>query len=203
MSDEKTTARPNGPPAKLTGAGAIAPTNRVVRLALVQFACSADPDANVDQAAAAVEAAADQGAKVVLLPELFRSLYFAQTEDHAHFALAEPLDGPTTRRLQEIAKRREVVVTVPLFERRAAGVYHNSAVVVDADGSIVGAYRKMHIPDDPGFYEKFYFTPGDLGFRVFKTRYLDLGVLICWDQWFPEGARLTALQGADLLYYPT
>ena len=173
------------------------------RIGLVQMAMSADPDANLDRAVARVEEAAAAGAGLVCLPELFRSLYFAQREDAALFDLAEPVPGPTTDVLGKVAKRARVVVIAPIFERRAPGLYHNTAAVIDADGRLVGLYRKMHIPDDPAYYEKFYFTPGDLGFRVFDTRVGRIGTLVCWDQWYPEGARLTALQGANILFYPT
>ena len=150
-----------------------------------------------------VEAAADQGAEVICLPELFRTQYFCQREDAALFDLAEPVPGPSTQALGKIAKEKQVVVIAPIFERRAAGVYHNSAAIIDANGEVAGIYRKMHIPDDPGYYEKFYFTPGDLGFRAFDTRVGRLATLICWDQWYPEAARLAALQGASVLFYPT
>jgi len=170
---------------------------------LVQMAMSADPDANLKKAVAKVTEAAAAGARLVCLPELFRSQYFAQHEDPALFDLAEPVPGPSTEALGKVAKQAGVVVIVPVFERRAAGLYHNSAAVIDADGRVLGIYRKMHIPDDPAYYEKFYFTPGDLGFRAFDTRVGRIGTLICWDQWYPEGARLTALQGANVLLYPT
>src|SRR5438128_3842815 len=170
---------------------------------LVQMAMSADPDANLKKAVAKVSEAAAAGARLVCLPELFRSQYFAQHEDPALFDLAEPVRGPSTEALGKVAKQAGVVVIVPVFERRAAGLYHNSAAVIDADGRVLGIYRKMHIPDDPAFYEKFYFTPGDLGFRAFATRAGRIGTLICWDQWYPEGARLTALQGASVIFYPT
>lgn len=170
---------------------------------LVQMAMSADPDANLKQAVAKVSEAAAAGARLVCLPELFRSQYFAQHEDPALFDLAEPVPGPSTEALGKVAKQAGVVVIVPVFERRAAGLYHNSAAVIDADGRVLGIYRKMHIPDDPAYYEKFYFTPGDLGFRAFDTRVGRIGTLVCWDQWYPEGARLTALQGANVLLYPT
>ena len=173
------------------------------RIGLVQMAMSADPDANLQKAVAKVEESAAAGAALVCLPELFRSLYFAQREDAALFDLAEPVPGPTTDVLGKVAKRARVVVIAPIFERRAPGLYHNTAAVIDADGRLVGLYRKMHIPDDPAYYEKFYFTPGDLGFRVFDTRVGRIGTLVCWDQWYPEGARLTALQGANILFYPT
>jgi len=173
------------------------------RIGLVQMAMSADPDANLQKAVAKVEEGAAAGAALVCLPELVRSLYFAQREDAALFDLAEPVPGPTTDVLGKVAKRARVVVIAPIFERRAPGLYHNTAAVIDADGRLVGLYRKMHIPDDPAYYEKFYFTPGDLGFRVFDTRVGRIGTLVCWDQWYPEGARLTALQGANILFYPT
>ncbi len=167
------------------------------------MAMSADPDANLKKAVAKVSEAAAAGARLVCLPELFRSQYFAQREDPALFDLAEPVPGPSTEALGKVAKQAGVVVIVPVFERRAAGLYHNSAAVIDADGRVLGIYRKMHIPDDPAYYEKFYFTPGDLGFRAFDTRVGRIGTLVCWDQWYPEGARLTALQGANVLLYPT
>ena len=173
------------------------------RLGLVQMRCDADADANVAAAEAGIRDAAGRGASVVCLPELFRTLYFCQTEDHACFDLAEPVPGPTTARLAAVARATGVVVVGSVFERRAPGVYHNTAVVLDADGTLAGVYRKMHIPDDPLYYEKFYFTPGDLGFRAFDTRVGRLAPLVCWDQWYPEGARLAALAGADVLCYPT
>lgn len=178
-------------------------TTQRFTVGLVQMAVGPDPAENLRRGAAKVEEAAIAGANVICLPELFRSRYFCQREDVAMFDLAEPVPGPTTEILSDVARRQGVVVIAPLFERRAAGVYHNSAVVIDADGGILGLYRKMHIPDDPSYYEKFYFTPGDLGFRSFDTRSGKIGTLICWDQWFPEGARLTALQGASILLYPT
>jgi N-carbamoylputrescine amidase len=170
---------------------------------LVQMSCSTNAAENVDKAIARVREAAKQGAQVVCLQELFRTQYFCQTEDHAKFDLAEPIPGATTEAMARIAKETSTVIVSSLFERRAAGVYHNTAVVLDADGSVRGMYRKMHIPDDPLYYEKFYFTPGDLGFRAFETKYAKVGTLVCWDQWYPEGARLTALQGADVIFYPT
>jgi N-carbamoylputrescine amidase len=173
------------------------------KIGLVQMAMSADPDANVRRAIAKVAEAAAAGARLVCLPELFRSQYFAQREDPALFDLSEPVPGPTTDALGKAAQQAGVVVIAPLFERRAPGLYHNSAAVIDADGQVVGIYRKMHIPDDPAYYEKFYFTPGDLGFRAFDTRVGRIGTLVCWDQWYPEAARLTALQGANVLLYPT
>jgi N-carbamoylputrescine amidase len=173
------------------------------KIGLVQMRCSTDPDDNLKRARARIAEAAGRGAALVCLPELFRSQYFCQSEDHANFDLAEPIPGPTTEALCETARDKRVVVIASLFERRAAGVYHNTAVVIDADGKLLGSYRKMHIPDDPLYYEKFYFTPGDLGFRAFDTACGRIGTLVCWDQWYPEGARLTALAGADVLFYPT
>jgi N-carbamoylputrescine amidase len=170
-------------------------------VALVQMALGRDAQTNLEKALARVEEAAKRGAEVICLPELFRSQYFCQREDAAAFDLAEPVPGPTTEALGALAQRLSIVVIAPVFERRAPGLYHNSAAVIDA-GEIVGLYRKMHIPDDPAYYEKFYFTPGDLGFRAFATRAGRIGTLICWDQWYPEGARLTALQGASILFYP-
>jgi len=177
------------------------PSNPVV--GLVQMTCAVEPAKNLKKALARIADAAKQGATVVCLQELFRSQYFCQTEDTALFALAEPIPGPTTEKLAAAAKKHKVVLVASLFERRAAGLYHNTAVIFDRDGRIVGKYRKMHIPDDPLYYEKFYFTPGDLGFRVHETKEGNCGVLVCWDQWFPEAARLTALQGAHFLFYPT
>ena len=172
-------------------------------LGLVQMSCASDPAANLDKAVERIREAAKQGARIVCLQELFRSLYFCQEENHDWFALAEPIPGPSTEALSAVAREEGVVVIGSLFERRAAGVYHNTAVVFDADGTMLGIYRKMHIPDDPLYYEKFYFTPGDLGFRVFQTRYARVGTLVCWDQWYPEAARMTALKGAEVLFYPT
>ena len=175
----------------------------VVNLGLIQTSVSPSPAENLARTVAEVERAAKQGAQIICTQELFRSQYFCQHEDHAHFALAETIPGPSTAALTKLAKRHKVVIIASLFERRAAGLYHNTAVIIDADGSLLGRYRKMHIPDDPLFYEKFYFTPGDLGFKTWTTRYGRIGVLICWDQWYPEAARLTALQGAEILFYPT
>jgi N-carbamoylputrescine amidase len=172
-------------------------------VALVQMSMGADPRENLERGVGHVLGAARGGAQVVCLPELFRTPYFCQTEETAFFDLAEPLPGPTTDALSAAARSAAVVVIAPVFERRAPGVYHNSAAVIDADGTIAGIYRKMHIPDDPAFYEKFYFTPGDLGFPAFDTRAGRIGTLICWDQWYPEAARLTALAGAGVLFYPT
>lgn len=174
-----------------------------ISVGLVQMACSPDASKNLEKAVNSIRAAAKQGAQIICLPELFLTQYFCQTEDPDNFSLAEPLPGPTSTTLSNLAKELQVVLIVPLFEKRTQGIYHNTAIVIDADGSIAGTYRKMHIPDDPCFFEKFYFTPGDTGFKSFSTRYGKVGVLICWDQWFPEAARLTALSGAQFLFYPT
>ena len=174
-----------------------------VMVGLVQSACSADIGLNTQRALDSIRSAAAQGAQIICLQELFRSRYFCQTEDHSHFQLAEPVPGPTTELLGQLARELEVVIVASLFERRAEGLYHNTAAILDADGTCLGRYRKMHIPDDPLYYEKFYFTPGDTGFRSFETRAGRLGTLVCWDQWFPEAARLTALAGAQILFYPT
>jgi N-carbamoylputrescine amidase len=173
------------------------------KIGLVQMSMSPDPDANIAKAVARIKEAAKQGASLVCLPELFRTQYIGQREDHALFDLAEAVPGPTTETLGKVAREAGVVLITSLFERRAAGLYHNTAAVIDADGKVKGIYRKMHIPDDPAYYEKFYFTPGDLGFRAFDTKVGPIGTLVCWDQWYPEGARLTALQGANILFYPT
>jgi N-carbamoylputrescine amidase len=172
-------------------------------LGLVQMRCEAHPEANVERALSAIHRAARNGAEIICLQELFRSHYFCQRQDAALFDLAEPIPGPTSERLALAARETETVIVASLFERRTAGVYHNTAVVFDADGSLAGQYRKMHIPDDPLYFEKYYFTPGDTGFRAFDTQHGRVGVLVCWDQWFPEAARLTALQGAEVLLYPT
>ena len=177
--------------------------SRCVSVALIQMSCSTSKQANVDKALTRIAEVARRGAQVICLPELFHDRYPCQTEDHARFGLAETIPGPTTGRLQEVARRHQVAIVGSLFERRAAGLYHNTAIVLDSDGSQSGTYRKMHIPDDPYYYEKFYFAPGDQGFLSFATRFGRLGVGICWDQWFPESARLTALSGAELLFYPT
>jgi N-carbamoylputrescine amidase len=174
-----------------------------VAIGLLQHACVPDPAANLKRTLRLAGEAADRGANIICTQELFRSQYFCQEEDHAAFALAESLPGPSTRALKRFAKSRGVVVVASVFERRASGLYHNTAAVIDADGSLLGIYRKMHIPDDPLYYEKFYFAPGDTGFRSWKTRFGRIGVLICWDQWYPEAARLTALEGAEILLYPT
>ncbi|HEV8525515.1 MAG TPA: carbon-nitrogen hydrolase [Terriglobales bacterium] len=170
---------------------------------LIQMACTPDPEENLRRAKEKIAQAAKQGAQVICLPELFRTQYFCQREDAALFDLAEPVPGPTTTALAEVARQHKAVVIASVFERRAAGIYHNTAAVLDADGTLRGVYRKMHIPEDPLYYEKFYFTPGDLGFRAFDTQFGKVGTLVCWDQWYPEGARLTALQGAHVLFYPT
>jgi N-carbamoylputrescine amidase len=175
----------------------------VFRVGLIQMACSPDAEDNVRRALEYVCQAAQRGAQVVCLPELFRTQYFCQREDAALFDLAEPVPGPTTERIAEVARNHHVAVVASVFEKRAPGVYHNTAAVLDADGTLRGIYRKMHIPDDPLYYEKFYFTPGDLGFKAFNTEFGRIGTLVCWDQWYPEGARLTALQGANVLFYPT
>jgi N-carbamoylputrescine amidase len=174
-----------------------------VTLGLIQMQMSADVEHNFARALERIREAARQGAEVVCLPELFRSPYFCQTEDHAFFSLAEPIPGPSSERLGRLAAELGVVIIASLFEKRAEGLYHNTAAVLDADGRYLGKYRKMHIPDDPNYYEKFYFTPGDLGYRSWETSRGHLGVLICWDQWYPEAARLTALSGAQILFYPT
>ena len=174
-----------------------------VTLGLLQTRNSADPKSNLKRTLAAAEQAAKDGAQIICTQELFTSLYFCQEEDHENFKLAESIPGPSTDAFCRLAKKYEVVVVASLFEKRTTGLYHNSAAIIDADGSLLGVYRKMHIPDDPHFYEKFYFTPGDLGFRAWQTRHAKIGVLICWDQWYPEAARLTALQGAEILFYPT
>lgn len=174
-----------------------------IKIGLVQHACTDDLEQNINASIQGIETLAQQGTQVVVLPELHRSLYFCQTEDTRCFDLAETIPGPSTNQLSEVAKALQVVIVASLFERRAAGIYHNTAVVIDADGTLAGMYRKMHIPDDPGFYEKFYFTPGDLGFSPIKTSVGKIGVLVCWDQWFPEAARLSALGGADFIVIPT
>jgi len=173
------------------------------KVALVQMSMSADPRDNLRRAMGMVQQAASQGAQVICLPELFRTRYFCQREDPALFDLAEPVPGPTTEALGSLAARLGVAIVAPVFERRAEGVYHNSAATIGPDGAILGLYRKMHVPDDPAYYEKFYFAPGDLGFLACQTPFGRIGTLICWDQWYPEGARLTALRGADVLFYPT
>ncbi len=178
-------------------------SNRSMTVGLIQMRCSTDPRDNLQRAKAFLHEAAERGARVACLPELFLTQYFCQTEDPSNFDLAEPVPGPTTEALSALARENGMVIVGSLFERRAAGLYHNTAVVLDADGAIVGIYRKMHIPDDPLYYEKYYFTPGDLGFQAFDTRHARVGTLVCWDQWYPEAARLTALKGAEILFYPT
>jgi N-carbamoylputrescine amidase len=172
-------------------------------IGLVQMSCSVDPDANLQKTIRGIREAAARGAEIVCLQELFRSRYFCREENAELFNLAETIPGPSTETLSAVAKELQVSVIASLFEKRAPGLYHNTAAVIDADGSLVGLYRKMHIPDDPLYFEKFYFTPGDLGFQNFETRYSRIGVLVCWDQWYPEGARITSLQGANVLFYPT
>ena len=178
-------------------------SKNVVQVGLTQMACGPDAGKNLANQLKLIEQAAKRGAQIICTQELFRSQYFCQCEDHRFFKLAEPIPGPSTDALQKLAKKHKVVIVGSLFERRAAGLYHNTAVVIDADGRNLGIYRKMHIPDDPLYYEKFYFTVGDTGFRAWETAYGTIGTLICWDQWFPEGARLTAMAGAQILFYPT
>ena len=173
------------------------------KVALVQMRCGAEPDKNFARALDFVHDAAKRGAQIVCLPELFRSHYFCQAEDHANFALAEEIPGRSTSTLGALARELGVVIIASLFEKRSAGVYHNTAAIIDADGTLLGKYRKMHIPDDPAYHEKFYFTPGDLGFKAWPTAYGKIGVCVCWDQWYPEAARLTALRGAEIIFYPT
>ena len=174
-----------------------------VNIGLVQMSCTRKPEENIRKAELRIREAASLGAQIVCLQELFTSLYFCDVEDYDNFSLAESIPGPTTDRMSALAKELGVVIIASLFEKRAQGLYHNTTAVLDADGTYLGKYRKMHIPDDPAYYEKFYFTPGDLGYKVFKTRFATLGVLICWDQWYPEAARITALMGAEILFYPT
>ncbi|MBK5271549.1 MAG: carbon-nitrogen hydrolase [Bacteroidia bacterium] len=175
----------------------------IVKVGLVQMSCTNDKSANLEKAIQKVKEAAANGAEIVCLQELFTSLYFCDTEDYDNFKLAESVPGPTSESLSKIAKELGIVIIASLFEKRTEGIYHNTTAVLDRDGSYLGKYRKMHIPDDPAFYEKFYFTPGDLGYKVFKTKFAKIGVLICWDQWYPEAARITALMGAEILFYPT
>lgn len=172
-------------------------------IGLIQMSVTPRPDENLERALSKITEAAGNGAQVICLPELFRTQYFCQTEDSKAFDLAEPVPGPTTKAIGELAKKKGVVVVAPVFERRAPGLYHNSAALIDVDGSIAGFYRKMHIPDDPAYYEKYYFTPGDLGFTAAETRFGRVSTLICWDQWYPEGARISSLLGASILFYPT
>jgi len=177
--------------------------SKLVKIGLVQHRCTENVEENVNAAIRGVREAAARGANIICLQELFRSLYFCQAEDHKYFELAEPIPGPSTETFSALAKELGVVIIASLFEKRAPGVYHNTAVVLDADGTLLGKYRKMHIPDDPLFYEKFYFTPGDLGFSAWDTKFGRIGVCVCWDQWYPEAARLTAMRGAQILFYPT
>ncbi len=174
-----------------------------VNIGLVQMSCTADVSENIAKAIKGIEEAAARGANIICLQELFSSLYFCDVEDHENFKLGEAIPGPTTAVMQEVARKLQVVIIASLFEKRAQGLYHNTTAVIDADGTYLGKYRKMHIPDDPGYYEKFYFTPGDLGYKVFDTKFARIGVLICWDQWYPEAARITSLMGAEILFYPT
>ena len=175
----------------------------ITKVGLVQMSCSSDVESNLLKAEAGIKDAASKGAQIVCLQELFTSLYFCDVEDYENFKLAEPIPGKSTDRMTSLAKNLGVVIIASLFEKRAQGIYHNTTAVIDADGSYLGKYRKMHIPDDPAYFEKFYFTPGDLGYKVFKTKFATIGILICWDQWYPEAARLTALAGAEILFYPT
>lgn len=177
--------------------------NRKVKIGIVQMSCSAAPQENLQKIKPRIIELARNGAQVICLQELFTSLYFCEEENYDNFKLAESIPGPSTEFLGVVAKENNVVIIASLFEKRAEGLYHNTTAVIDADGSYLGKYRKMHIPDDPGYYEKFYFTPGDLGYKVFKTKYATIGVLICWDQWYPEAARITTLLGAEILVYPT
>ncbi len=179
------------------------PKPKTVTLGLLQHACSADPKANLKKTLSLLDQAAKKGAQIICTQEMVTSQYFCQSEEHRFFDLAEPIPGPSTAAFQKAAKKHGVVVIASLFERRASGLYHNTAAIIDADGTLLGVYRKMHIPDDPLFYEKFYFTPGDTGFKAWDTKFGKIGVLICWDQWYPEAARLTAMQGAEILFYPT
>jgi N-carbamoylputrescine amidase len=181
----------------------MATTPNAISLALIQMRCEEEPAANLARAAKMVKQARELGAQLVVLPELFKTRYFCQWEDPRYFDWAEPIPGPTVEHMQQLACELKIVLVVPVFERRSAGLYHNSAAIIDATGALLGVYRKMHIPHDPLYYEKYYFTPGDTGFRVWNTQVGKIGVLICWDQWFPEGARIAALQGAEILVYPT
>jgi N-carbamoylputrescine amidase len=174
-----------------------------VKIGMVQMSCTKEPEENLQKAIGKIREAAAGGAQIVCLQELFTSLYFCDVEDYENFKLAEAIPGPSTDSLSALAKELGVVIIASLFEKRTQGIYHNTTAVLDADGTYLGKYRKMHIPDDPAYYEKFYFTPGDLGYKVFKTKFATLGVLICWDQWYPEASRITALMGAEILFYPT
>lgn len=174
-----------------------------VKVGLVQMSCVADKNKNLQNAISFIRSAASEGAQIICLQELFTSLYFCDVEDYENFNLAEPVPGPSTEKLSIIAKELDIVIIASLFEKRAHGIYHNTVAIINADGEYLGKYRKMHIPDDPSYYEKFYFTPGDLGYKTFKTKFATFGVLICWDQWYPEAARITSLMGAEILFYPT
>lgn len=174
-----------------------------VKFGLVQMNCSADKQGNLDKTILKIREAAGKGAQIICLQELFQSLYFCDEENHDNYSLAETVPGTTTELFSKLAAELNIVIIASLFEKRTEGIYHNTTAVLDADGSYLGKYRKMHIPDDPGYYEKFYFTPGDLGYKVFDTKYAKVGVLICWDQWYPEAARITSLMGAEILVYPT
>ena len=174
-----------------------------VKVGMIQMSCQKDKQANIEKTITNIRQAAQQGANIICLQELFASLYFCDVEDYENFKLAEEIPGSTTKILSDLAKELGVVIIASLFEKRMKGLYHNTVAVLDADGEYLGKYRKMHIPDDPGYYEKFYFTPGDLGYKVFQTKFGNIGVLICWDQWYPEASRITALKGADILFYPT
>ena len=177
--------------------------SKIVNVGIVQMACTSNPKENLDKAISKIREAASKGAQIICLQELFTSLYFCDVEDYDNFKLAESIPGPSTETLSAVASELGVVIIASLFEKRTQGIYHNTTAILDADGSYLGKYRKMHIPDDPAYYEKFYFTPGDLGYKIFKTKYATIGVLICWDQWYPEGARITSLMGAEILFYPT
>jgi N-carbamoylputrescine amidase len=177
--------------------------NKQVKVGTVQMSCTAQPKENLAKAIQKIREAAAKGAQIICLQELFTSLYFCDVEDHDNFNLAEAIPGPSTESLSTVAKELGVVIIASLFEKRTSGIYHNTTAILDADGTYLGKYRKMHIPDDPAYYEKFYFTPGDLGYKVFKTKFATIGILICWDQWYPEAARITALMGAEILFYPT
>jgi N-carbamoylputrescine amidase len=178
-------------------------SNNSVKVGLIQMVCSIKADDNISKAISSVESLAKKGANIICLQELFSTIYFCNETDERYFEYAEAIPGPVTEKFSKIAKEHKVVLILPYFERLAAGIYYNTAAVIDADGRYLGKYRKTHIPDDPGFYEKYYFTPGDTGYKVFNTRYGNVGILICWDQWYPEAARLTALKGADIIFYPT
>ena len=177
--------------------------SKIVNVGIVQMACTSSPKENLEKAIVKIREAASKGAQIVCLQELFTSLYFCDVEDYENFKLAESIPGPSTDVLSKVASELGIVIIASLFEKRAQGIYHNTTAVLDADGTYLGKYRKMHIPDDPAYFEKFYFTPGDLGYKIFKTKFATIGILICWDQWYPEGARITSLMGAEILFYPT